>query len=144
MDVEKNKGIARRFCQLWGTADPSLIDELAPPEIAIYYPGMPHLIKGIAAVKEQFTRTVPSVFGNRDMQVEEVIAESDKVVLRYTFSATHQGQWPPGLPATGKRFKMTGITIYRIIDGKVVDERGEEDYFGAFRQLGLIPEPPKR
>ena len=141
MELEKNKAIARRFNQVWGKADLGLIDELASPEITVYYPAMPHVIKGIAALKEYFRR-FPSIFGNADIQIEEEIAEGDKVVLRWSFSFTHQGEWPLGIPATGKRLKWTGISIYRIVGGKVVEERGEEDYFGAFRQLGLIPKPP--
>lgn len=43
-----------------------------------------------------------------------------------------------GIPATGKKVKITGITIYCIIDGKIVEERGEEDFSGVFRQLGLL------
>jgi predicted ester cyclase len=75
------------------------------------------------------------------MQIEEEIAEGDKVVLRWSLSATHQAEYPPGNPPTGKRMKWAGITIYRIADGKVAEEIGEEDYLGILRQLGLVPEP---
>jgi predicted ester cyclase len=140
--LEKNKDIARRFIQLWGKGDRlRLIDEFASPEITVYYPVFPHVIKGIEALKGYFTKRLPSMFGDTDVQVEEVIAEGDKVVVRYNWSATHQGEWPPGTPATGKRLKLTGIVIYRIVDGKVVDERGEEDYLAPFRELGILPKP---
>ena len=142
MDVEKNKTIARRFVQIWGKGDPDLIDEIASPEITLYYPALPRVAKGIAAVKKFFTVGIPSIFGDRDVQVDEVIAEGEKVVVRWSFSVTHIGEWPLGTPATGKRLKWTGITIYHIVNGRVVDEKGEEDYFGAFRQLGIIPKPP--
>ena len=142
IQVEKNKAIALRFCQVWGKGDRlGLIDELASPEITVYYPLFPRPIKGIAALKGYFGVRFPSIFGDTDMQVDEVIAEGDKVVVRYNWSATHQGEWPPGTPATGKRLKLTGIIIYHIVDGKVVDERGEEDYLALFRELGLLPKP---
>jgi predicted ester cyclase len=139
MELEKNKAIARRYNQIWSKGDLSIIDELASPEITVYFPAMPKVIKGIAALKEYFRR-YPSLFGDGDIKVEEEIAEGDKVVLRWSFSFTHLGAL--GIPATGKRLKWTGISIYHIVGGKVVDERGEEDYYGAFRDFGLLPKPP--
>jgi predicted ester cyclase len=138
MELEKNKAIARRYNQIWSKGDLSIIDELASPEITVYFPAMPKVIKGIEALKEYFRR-YPSLFGDGDIKVEEEIAEGDKVVLRWSFSFTHLGAL--GIPATGKRLKWTGISIYHIVGGKVVDERGEEDYYGAFRDLGLLPKP---
>ena len=138
IELEKNKAIARRYNQIWSKGDLSIIDELASPEITVYFPAMPQVIKGIAALKEYFRR-FPSLFGDGAIKVEEEIAEGDKVVLRWSFSCIHLGAF--GIPATGKRLKWTGISIYRIVGGKVVDERGEEDYYGAFRDLGLLPKP---
>ena len=139
MEPDENKAIARRFSQVWGTANLDIIDELASPELIVSFPAFPDGIKGIAAFKEALAR-LRSAFGNADIHIEEEIAEGDKVVLRWSYSATHQAEFPPGVPATGKRMKWTGITIYRIVDGKVVEERGEEDYLSLLRQLGLIPE----
>ena len=137
MKLEKNKAIARRFSQVWGTGDLEIVDELASPELTVRFPVFPHGIKGIPAFKEMLTR-LRSAFVNADIQIEDEIAEGDKVVLRWSFSATHQGEFTPGIRPTGKRLKWTGISIYRIVDGKVVEERGEENYLGILRQLGLI------
>lgn len=141
--LEKNKAVARRFIQLWSKGNLGIIDKLASPEITLKYPAMPRAVKGIAALREYFTGRVASLFGtDRDLQVEDEIAEGDKVVVRWNFSCAHQGEWPPGAPATGRRLSWTGITIFRIVGGKVVEERGEEDIFGAaFRQLDLIAKP---
>jgi len=80
-----------------------------------------------------------SAFPDSDLHIEEEIAEDDKVVIRWGFSGTHQGSLL-GIPATGKKVKWTGITIYQIVDGKVIEERGEEDFLGFFRQIGLVPQ----
>ena len=141
MELEKNKAIARRFTQVWGKGKLDIIDELASPDLSVYYPVFPDVIKGPEAFKQMLTRT-RSAFGDRDIKVDEEIAEGDKVVLRWTWTITHQGEFPPGVPPTGKRITWTGISIYRIADGKVVEERGEEDALGFFRQIGLVPEPP--
>lgn len=78
-----------------------------------------------------------SAFPDSRLIADEVIAEGDKVVIRWSFSGTHQGTLL-NLPASGKTVKWTGITIYRIIDRKVVEERGEEDFLGFLRQIGVV------
>ena len=141
MESEKNKDIARRFIQVWGRGNLEIIDKLASSELSVYYPAFPHALKGTAAFKERLEKLRVG-FGDADIEIDEEIAEGDKVVLRWTYSATHQAEYPPGVPPTGKRMTWTGITIYRIVDGKIVEERGEENYLGVLRQLDLIPEPP--
>ena len=137
MSTEENKAIARRFIQVWGRGDLGIIDELASPELSVYYPSFPQAIKGGEAFKT-FLKEFRSAFTDPNLDSEEVIAEGDKVVASWSFSATHQGTLM-GIPPTGKRIKWTGITIYRIIDGKVIEEKGEEDSLGLMQQLGVIP-----
>ena len=72
--------------------------------------------------------------------MDELIAEGDKVVVRWTFAGTQRGAFGP-IPATGKSVRWTGISICRIADGKVIEDRGEEDALGFMRQLGLVPTP---
>lgn len=139
MDLEKNKAIARRFSQVWGKAELAIVDELALPGFSANYPTVPHPITGVADYKRLVAR-FRSAFGDADMQIEEEIAEGDKVVLHCTFSATHQAEYR-GIPATGKRLRWTGIIIYRIVDGKVVEERAVEDYYAVFLQLGILSGP---
>ena len=139
MATEKNKAVAQRFAQVWGKGALEIIDELASPTISVHYPTFPEVIKGGEAFKQKL-KEFRSAFPDGDLRVEEQIAEGDKVVLRWSFTGTHQGQLK-GIPATGKKVKWTGISIYRIADGKVSEERGEEDIFGLLRQLGVLPQP---
>ena len=141
MGLQENKAIARRFSQVWAAADLEILDELASPDIVVSFPVLPKPIKGIAAFKAMLTR-LRSAFVDGDITIEDEIAEGDKVMLRWRFAATHEGEFPPGVLPTRKRLTWTGISIYRIADGKVEEERGEEDYLTILRQLGLIPERP--
>ena len=68
-----------------------------------------------------------AAFSDLNCQIDEEIAEDDQVVIRWSFSAMHKGSFL-GFPATNKHVKWTVITIFRIVNGKVVQERGEEDY----------------
>jgi len=134
-----NKEIARRFIQVWGQGNLDVIDELGAPSLSVQYPVIPQVIHGPAAFRKMM-EGYRSALPDAALRIDEEIGEGDKVVIRWTCSGTHQGSLL-GVPATGKKVSWTGITIYRIVDGKVVDERGEEDAVGLFRQLGLVPKP---
>jgi len=138
MSIEENKAIARRFIQVWGNGDLDIIDELAAPSLSVQYPVLPQVIRGSKTFR-QVMDGFRSAFPDSDLQVEEEIAEDDKVVIRWSFSGTHQGSLL-GIPATGKKVKWTGITIYHIVDRKVMEEKGEEDFLGFLRQIGLVPQ----
>jgi steroid delta-isomerase-like uncharacterized protein len=139
MSIQKNKKIARRFIQIWGKGNLDIIDELAAPSISVKYPVMPQTIRGTQMLR-QVMENFRSAFPDSDLLIEEEIAEDDKVVIRWSFSGTHQGSLS-SIPATGKKVKWTGITIYRIVEGKVMEEKGEEDFLGFLRQIGLVPKP---
>ena len=72
--------------------------------------------------------------------IEDLIAEGDKVVCRFTASGTHQGEFM-GIPPTGKQFTIMEIRIYRITGWKIVECWGLFDEMGMMRQLGLVPPP---
>lgn len=70
--------------------------------------------------------------------VDDIIAEGDMVVNRWTGHGTHQVDLM-GIPATGKAVTLTGITIFRIAGDKVVEEWTQTDQMGLMQQLGVIP-----
>jgi steroid delta-isomerase-like uncharacterized protein len=137
MSIEQNKTIALRFVHVWDTDDPSILDELAAPNIRVSYPILPRPIQGAKAFKEVLASIRA---GLPDIKIEtgDLIAEGDVVVAPWTISGTHLGELM-GIPASGREVSWGGITVYRIEDGKVVDERGEEDGLGLLRQIGAIP-----
>jgi steroid delta-isomerase-like uncharacterized protein len=139
MSIEENKAIARRFIQIWGNGDLNVIDELSAPSLTVQYPVLPNSIQG----KEMFKRVMESfrsAFPDSALQIEDEIAENDRVVIRWTFSGTHEGIML-GIPASHKKVKWTGITIYKIVEGKIIQEIGEEDYLGFLRQIGIVHKP---
>jgi steroid delta-isomerase-like uncharacterized protein len=137
MSLEENKAIARRFVRVWDTDDPSILDELAAPDIRVSYPILPGPIKGVGAFKDVLAgiRTgLPDI----TIEVGNVIAEGDFVVVPWTIRGTHLGSLL-GIAPSGQQVNWGGITIYRIEDGRVIDERGEEDGLGLLRQIGGMP-----
>ena len=136
MSSEQNKAIARQFISLWGNGSLDIIDNLADESFSSFYPAFPRIIQGGAMFKKVI-EGFRSSFSDLHCQIDEEIAEDDKVVIRWSFSGTHKGNFL-GFPATNKDVKWTGLTIYRIVNGKVVQERGEEDYLGFLRQIGAV------
>jgi len=71
-------------------------------------------------------------------QIEEQIAEGDKVVTRMTSYGKHEGDLP-GAPRTGNDLKMSSITIHRIANRKLVEKWAEKDVMTFLQQIGVIP-----
>ena len=72
--------------------------------------------------------------------VDDLVAEGDKVVVRWTFRGTHPGEFQ-GVPPTGKQVTIIGISIFRIVGNKVVEDWTIIDLLGLLQQLGVIPPP---
>lgn len=80
----------------------------------------------------------PGAITGVDLRFEDQIAEGDRLVTRWSSEFTHTGDLF-GVPAAGKRVKQSGIMIYRIKDGKIVEQWDEANMLGLMRQLGAIP-----
>ena len=70
--------------------------------------------------------------------IEEMVAEDDKVVSRFTWSGTHHGEFL-GIPATGRVVKVSGMVIDRLAAGKMADSRILMDTMSMMQQLGVLP-----
>jgi steroid delta-isomerase-like uncharacterized protein len=118
MSVEENKAFVQRYVEEpWNKGNVDALDELCAPNF--------HL-EGFGGV-EEFKATIQTFrksFPDLHFTVEEIIAEGDKVAYRWTARGTHQGEYQ-GIAPTGKTVTSTGITIIRIVDGKVVEDRFE-------------------
>jgi SnoaL-like polyketide cyclase len=66
------------------------------------------------------------------MSVQEMVAEGDKVAVLWTFQGTHTGSGYEGLPATGTKVEARGITIWRIVDGRILEEWSSFSETGAY------------
>ena len=79
-------------------------------------------------------REFAASFSNIRYEIADLFAADDKVVLRVATRATHSGPFH-GVEATGRQVTITGIVIYRFVDGRVAESWGELDFLGLFRQL---------
>ena len=122
--TEANKEVVRRLVtEILNGGHLEVIDELYTPELA------PAARRWIAPFRASF----PDVH----MEIVELIAEGDKVVGRFTCSATHLGEWLGQVP-TGRRFeRVDEVSIFQFRDGKIAHAWSLEDTLERLKQLGL-------
>lgn len=138
MSIETNKALARRvFDEVINGRNLAIVDELAATDYEEHNP-LPGQRTGLDGLKDRYTM-VMRAFEPR-FTIEDVIAEGDRVVLRWTSSGTHVGEFM-GMPPTDKPYTNSGIEIWRVEDGKLAEHWDVVDVFGQLQQLGVIPQP---
>jgi steroid delta-isomerase-like uncharacterized protein len=144
MSTQENASTIRRiYDELWNERKLAVADLVIARDGTNYDTGLVPMPFGPEEMKGT-VRMVTAAFPDNRHEVEEVIADGDKVVLRCTLTGTHMGPFM-GIPPTGRRIEVNEIHIYRLEDGKAVEHRAGRDDLGAMRQLGVvadaIPEP---
>jgi steroid delta-isomerase-like uncharacterized protein len=134
---EQNKAIARRgFEEIWGKGGFAVLDEIYAPNVVLHDPAAPG-IQGHEGIKQLVTMNRGG-FPDLRFTIEDQIAEGDKVVTRWMAGGTHQAEFN-GIPATGTKASVGGITISRFAGGKIVEENTIWDTLGLLQQLGVVP-----
>ena len=137
MSIEENKAIGRRWVEeIWDKGNLAAFDELLAPQFVCNYapPEVPLGPEGYKQTVNLYRTALPDMH----YTVDEMVAEGDKVAVRWNGRGTHEGSLM-GIAPTGKQVTITGISILRIAGGKVVEEWGEMDMLGVLQQLGAIP-----
>lgn len=121
---EANKAVVRRLvAEVLNGGHLEVVDELYAPELA--------------EAARRWIAPFRASFPDVHMEIVELIAEGDKVVGRFTCSATHLGAWL-GHGPTGRRFeRVNEVAIFRLREGRIVHAWSLEDTLSRLRQLGL-------
>jgi steroid delta-isomerase-like uncharacterized protein len=137
---EQNKAVVRREVEeLYNhTGNLDAVEEIFSPDYVSHDPTSGE-VRGIEGAR-QFAATFREAFPDLQNTIEDMVAEEDTVVMRFRGSGTHEGETEAFGPPTGKRMEITGITIKRLSDGKIVEAWTNFDALGMMQQLGLIPE----
>ncbi len=139
MSLEENKALDRRwFEEAWNQGNVASYEELASPDLVVHNspPGITGDFEGI----KQAISIHRTGFPDMHFEVEDQLAEGDKVVSRCTLTGTHRGEWV-GIPPTGKRVSIETITIQRYRGGKMAEAWLAMDMLGWMQQLGVVPTP---
>jgi steroid delta-isomerase-like uncharacterized protein len=138
--AEDLKAIARRMIEeVYGAGNLAVVDQIVPGDYVGHDPAMPEPIRGPEGVKAA-AGGYRSAFPDLSLTVEAQLSEGDLVVTRWTARGTHQGELF-GIAATGKQATVTGISLDKITNGKIVEDWTNWDTLGLLQQLGAVPAP---
>ena len=138
MTTTNAKNIVRRmYDEILNDRRLDVIDEIATPEYVENDP-LPGQGKGRDGLRDRVSMLVAAL--DPHFSVEDVIAEGDRVVIRWRNAGTHADSFL-GIPATGRSFDIAGIDIYRLEDNRLAEHWHVVDQLTMLMQLGLIPAP---
>jgi len=121
-----NKGKLEEFNDSNFTKD--VVMHMAPTDIV-----------GIDTAREYYANYLTG-FSNITFTIRDVFGQGDKLVKHWNFSGTHTGNFF-GIPATGKKVSIDGVTLVRMSNGKIAEERDFLDNMDLMTQLGVLPPP---
>ncbi|GAA4216037.1 ester cyclase [Actinocatenispora rupis] len=137
---ERKQAIRRMSDEVWNKGNLGICDEMYAANCSFHMPGMPvDGVAGFKAMVADLRRAQPDLH----MNVHEVLCDGDMCVARWTSGGTPTGEFR-GMPATGRSYVMTGMTMAKFDGDRIAEEWTDYDMLGALRQAGIIPEPAQQ
>lgn len=140
MEPEGNKALVRRFYAEIDAGNIDALDELVAENYIDHnpapFPGLPAGREGLKRAFEIFWTASPGRH-----EIEDQIAEGDKVVTRLTAYGRHEGDLPGPLHATGADLRETAVAIHRIANGRLAEHWSDRNDLALMQQLGVITLP---
>ena len=134
-----NEQVVRDACRvIWSEGEVSRVGEFYAEDFQADYP-FTDWGKGLEGV-EALASSMRESFPDYREEIEELISADDLVIVRLKIRGTHLGPLV-GFPATGKTVEFRDMTILRLRDGKIIEQRGLSDLLTVYLQLGLIQPP---
>ncbi|HEX6506062.1 MAG TPA: ester cyclase [Chloroflexota bacterium] len=138
MSTEQNKSVVRRFYEdVLNEGNISALPDVAVQDYVEHNP-LPGQSTQLQGLRDRVIM-LRSAFQPR-FAVEDIIAEGDRVAVRWTQTATHVGPFQ-GIPATGTSITLSGMDFYVLKDGRMAEHWDQVDLLGLLQQLGVIPQP---
>jgi steroid delta-isomerase-like uncharacterized protein len=138
--VPENEAIIRRLNdEVLNAGNPAAVEGILDPDHVLYYPLLPEPMRGA----QQWGQTVVNyftAFPDMKITIEDMISDRDMVVARWSAIGTHKGDLL-GIPPTNKTVHWSGVGIYRIRNGLILEQWGMDDQLGLMQRLGVIPTP---
>ena len=143
MSAKEIKALERRAFKEWNkgkAATMTEIDEIFATNV-VFHSSIEKDIYGLKEYKQYFS-ALYDAFPDIHWTLDDLVAEGEKVVVRYTVTGTHKGEYM-GVPSSNKKVTFWGIGIDRFAGGKIVEEWARYDTLDFMQQLGAIPKPKK-
>jgi steroid delta-isomerase-like uncharacterized protein len=136
MSLDENKAIALRYFDTWHTGDMEEAAALLAAGFVDHNP-TPGFVPDKAGTLA-FMRHFRGAFPDLRFTLEDILAEGDRVMDRWTMQATHLGEFL-GIAATGRQVSLQGIDILRVVEGQIVESWHMENQLDALQQVGVLP-----
>lgn len=131
------KALVRDHFAAINDRDRAAVADLHADDVVVHSGGRE--LNGIEAVIADWWAQLEALPDLED-RVEMLIAEGDRVAVRYTTTGTHEGAFL-GIEPTGETVTITSMAVARVADGQIVEWWNHPDRFGLFEQLGLVDDP---
>jgi steroid delta-isomerase-like uncharacterized protein len=136
MGIEENKAIVRRYLEeVWNQGHLAAIDELVAPGFVLHDNPYAADLPGPMGVRQIYAEQCAG-FPDQHYTIEDIFAEGDRVAVRATFRFTHRVAVVGAAP-TGRRIAVRDINLYRVVDGKLVEQWWAYDVSSMLQQLGV-------
>lgn len=137
MGVEENKQVMRNLVATLNAGDVAKLGQFIAPSFVRH--DLTNMVPPISGPDEglDFVTAFLAAFGDHSLEIEDMVAEGDRVVLRVSHTATHKGPFL-GYPPTGRALRMAAINVYRIEDGKVAEGWYLQDALAMNRTIGAV------
>ena len=137
MTPEENKALVRRWFAETDRGNPAIVEELCAPDYVDHNPPLPGMAAGNQGVR-QANVALREAFPDTVHLIQDQIAEGDTVMTRLIGRGTFRGEIL-GLSPNGKVIEIAGISVHRLVGGKLVEHWAQADLLGFLQQLGAIP-----
>lgn len=137
MNAKETERVARDFIQVWGVGNLDVLDRLASDDLEVTYSHFPEPIVGRHAFRSTLEETFTH-FPDLEISPRTIVAEGERAAVEWQYEGTHQHGELFGVQPTGRRVRVSGVTFYRVVNGRVVEERGVVDVLGLMQQLGAL------
>ena len=138
MSMEENKAVVRRFYDALDKGNLTAVDELLAPDYVWHRPTGPD-IAGRDGVKQYFGAILAAV-PDFSCTIEDLFAEGDKVAVRFTAGGTVTGEIA-GIPPAGREVVEEGLSIERVVDGRIAETWERYDTLSWAQKVGILPRP---
>jgi steroid delta-isomerase-like uncharacterized protein len=135
MLIEDNKELVRRYIETWNRGDLEGMSEFWAPDMIHHTRSGSHGFESVISIVANFM----SAFPDLKFEIEDLVADGDRVASRMTAVGTHTGEYM-GVAATGRTVSCSVLGFARVADGKLVEHWGVTDELHLIEQIGLVPE----
>lgn len=136
MSTNEKKAIVRRYYKEYSkTKDMSVVKELVSDDFVNHSapPGVSNDKQGVIQMLQMYEQAFPDHL----VTIEDMVAEEDHVAVRWTVRGTHEAELM-GIPASGNEVETEGISVLRVVDGQITEQRENIDMMSLMQQIGAV------